>query len=92
MLADKIQEQDLNGDGMIDLIEGLAFANAHSGWSKAGELVTTNFSKIFFLHSAAKPLSDRRRTEAHLLNKPKFVPSSRLARDPRVHAQLKNKA
>ena len=32
------------------------------------------------------------RQEAHFLNKSKFVTSSCLARDPRVHAQLKNKA
>ena len=30
--------------------------------------------------------------EAHFLNKSKFVPSSCLPRDPRVHAQLENKA
>ena len=30
--------------------------------------------------------------EARFLNKSKFVPSSCLTRDPRVHAQLENKA
>ena len=31
-------------------------------------------------------------SEARFLNKSKFMPTSCLARDPRVHAQLKNKA
>ena len=51
-----------------------------------------SFSFVLFHPADPRGVTEGGLPEARFLNKSKFVPSSCLARDPRVHAQLENKA
>ena len=57
-----------------------------------GSSSSSSYQIWLFRYEHARKVKRYKIVEACFLNKSKFMPSSCLARDPRVHAQLENKA